>query len=155
MDLTQLRPGRLTAEQRRSFRAEWGGDDSTLVVGAVGRLVAEKGYPELFEAVAGLDGVRLVVVGGEDPDKPDALDPGVVQRARDAGVVFLGHRDDIARIVDWSFDQAPYFLEAEYTEAPASLTMILFSFSSGCLLHSSAASLSSVGVGFSDRKREW
>ena len=28
----------------------------------------------------------------------------------------LGHRDDIARILDWSFDEAPYFLEAEYTE---------------------------------------
>ncbi len=28
----------------------------------------------------------------------------------------LGHRDDIARILDWNFDDAPYFLEAEYTE---------------------------------------
>jgi len=28
----------------------------------------------------------------------------------------LGHRDDIARILDWHFDDAPYFLEAEYTE---------------------------------------
>ncbi|HEX6199829.1 MAG TPA: protein kinase, partial [Thermoanaerobaculia bacterium] len=27
----------------------------------------------------------------------------------------LGSRDDIARILDWSFDQAPYFLECEYT----------------------------------------
>lgn len=27
----------------------------------------------------------------------------------------LGERDDIARILDWSFDVAPYFLEAEYT----------------------------------------
>ncbi len=28
----------------------------------------------------------------------------------------LGHRDDIARVLDWSFDAAPYFLEAEHTE---------------------------------------
>ncbi|MCB1056777.1 MAG: protein kinase, partial [Acidobacteria bacterium] len=28
----------------------------------------------------------------------------------------LGRRDDIARILDWSFDTPPYFLEAEYTE---------------------------------------
>lgn len=28
----------------------------------------------------------------------------------------LGHRDDIARVLDWNFDAAPYFLEAEYTE---------------------------------------
>lgn len=28
----------------------------------------------------------------------------------------LGHRDDIARILDWNFDEAPYFVESEYTE---------------------------------------
>ncbi len=28
----------------------------------------------------------------------------------------LGQRDDIARILDWNFDEAPYFLESEYTE---------------------------------------
>jgi serine/threonine protein kinase/class 3 adenylate cyclase len=28
----------------------------------------------------------------------------------------LGNREDIARIIDWNFDQAPYFLESEYTE---------------------------------------
>ncbi|MCP3957658.1 MAG: protein kinase [bacterium] len=28
----------------------------------------------------------------------------------------LGHRDDITRILDWNFDEAPYFLESEYTE---------------------------------------
>ncbi len=27
----------------------------------------------------------------------------------------LGERDDIARILDWSFDRAPYFIESEYT----------------------------------------
>ena len=28
----------------------------------------------------------------------------------------LGNRDDIARVLDWQFDEAPYFLESEYTE---------------------------------------
>ena len=28
----------------------------------------------------------------------------------------LGERADIARVLDWSFDQAPYFIESEYTE---------------------------------------
>ncbi|MEM7349929.1 MAG: protein kinase [Acidobacteriota bacterium] len=28
----------------------------------------------------------------------------------------LGHRDDIARVLDWNFDAAPFFLEAEHTE---------------------------------------
>ena len=29
----------------------------------------------------------------------------------------LGHRNDIARVLDWSFDEAPFFLEVEYSEA--------------------------------------
>ncbi len=28
----------------------------------------------------------------------------------------LGEREDIARILDWNFDEAPYFVESEYTE---------------------------------------
>ncbi|MCH8332489.1 protein kinase, partial [Candidatus Sumerlaeota bacterium] len=28
----------------------------------------------------------------------------------------LGNREDITRILDWQFDEAPYFIEAEYTE---------------------------------------
>lgn len=28
----------------------------------------------------------------------------------------LGHRDDIARILDWQFDSAPFFVESEYSE---------------------------------------
>jgi serine/threonine-protein kinase len=28
----------------------------------------------------------------------------------------LGDRDDITRIIDWSFDKAPYYLESEYSE---------------------------------------
>lgn len=28
----------------------------------------------------------------------------------------LGHREDIAQIIDWEFDRPPYFLESEYTE---------------------------------------
>jgi serine/threonine protein kinase/tetratricopeptide (TPR) repeat protein len=28
----------------------------------------------------------------------------------------LGHRDDIARILDWQFEEPPYFVESEYTE---------------------------------------
>jgi glycosyltransferase involved in cell wall biosynthesis len=95
VDLDRFRPDRLNAASRRSLRAQWGADDSTVVVGCVGRLVAEKGYPELFEAVADLPDVRLVVVGGSDPDKPDALDEADVAKARQHGVQLLGHRADV------------------------------------------------------------
>jgi glycosyltransferase involved in cell wall biosynthesis len=81
---------------RERLRAELGVDDDTIVVGAVGRLVAEKGYPELFRAMARLDDrFRLVVVGPDDPEKSDALPAEIVEDARRAGVIFLGHRTDV------------------------------------------------------------
>lgn len=100
VDITRFDPARWSAADRASMRAELGIDDDRLVIGAVGRLVAEKGYPELFDAYAQLDPARfaLVVVGGDDPDKPDALPPDAVQRARDHGVHFTGHRNDVDRL---------------------------------------------------------
>lgn len=85
--------------QRSRVRRTWGVGDDDVVVGAVGRLVAEKGYPELFEAMAavaeGTPQARLVVVGPSDPDKGDALDAALLRRAEAAGVHFLGFRDDV------------------------------------------------------------
>ena len=100
VDLQRFRPASLSAAERAELRPSWGADDETVVVGTVGRLVAEKGYRELFRAVADLGpGIRLVVVGGHDADKPDALDAGVLERAAAAGVVLLGHRDDVDRLL--------------------------------------------------------
>ncbi len=97
VDLARFDAARFDAAQRRASRRELGANDTTIVVGTVGRLVAEKGYPELFEAFEQLDRERytLVVVGASDPAKPDALDPELVARARARGVQFLGHRDDV------------------------------------------------------------
>ena len=71
-------------------------------MGAVGRLVAEKGYPELFEgfAVAQAEApqLRLAVVGPRDEAKGDSLDPAVVAAAEERGVLFLGHRTDMAEL---------------------------------------------------------
>ena len=51
VDLTRFDPDRIDPARRTRLRAEWAVDDDTVVVGIVGRLVAEKGYPELFEAM--------------------------------------------------------------------------------------------------------
>jgi glycosyltransferase involved in cell wall biosynthesis len=99
VDLTRFDPTRVGPRVREEVRSELGVDPDTVVVGAVGRLVAEKGYPELFEAMERLpDRFRLVVVGGDDPEKPDSLDSRTMQRARGHGVQFLGHRDDVDRL---------------------------------------------------------
>ncbi|MFN8024867.1 MAG: glycosyltransferase [Acidimicrobiia bacterium] len=57
-----------------------------------------EGLPQIARAFLGLperDRYRLVIAGGADPDKPDALDPSLVARAEAEGVRFLGQRGDV------------------------------------------------------------
>ena len=100
VDLTRFDRARVGDAARHELRAAIGADDETIVVGCIGRLVREKGYPELFEAMAGLDPqrYRLVVAGADQPDKPDALDRTTIDAARARGVTFLGHRDDVENV---------------------------------------------------------
>jgi glycosyltransferase involved in cell wall biosynthesis len=95
VDLARFRPAE--PHERRAARSMLDIGDDCIVVGSVGRLVAEKGFPELFEAMDQLDRRRyaLVVVGGDDPSKVDALPPETLERAAAAGVRVLGHRDDV------------------------------------------------------------
>ena len=103
VDLTRFDVTRFSAGERRAARTAIGARDDTIVVGAAGRLVAEKGYPELFEAMAALDPARylLVVAGAEDRDKPDALSPEILEAARmprrGAGRASSRHRDAVRR----------------------------------------------------------
>jgi glycosyltransferase involved in cell wall biosynthesis len=88
---------------RLAARAELGIDDDTIVVGAVGRLVAEKGYRELFAAAQMLKittpNVRLLVVGPDDTDKHDAITTTErSEAAASADVRFLGERRDVERL---------------------------------------------------------
>ena len=101
VDLNRFDPSRITDARRAAVRAELGVTDDQIVIGAVGRLVREKGYPELFDAVRTLDPKTfvLVCVGGEDPEKADSLRPEVTGAARASGVRLLGHRDDVAEIL--------------------------------------------------------
>ncbi len=96
VDLTRFDPARFDASHRRRTRAELGIPEDAVVVGMVGRLVAEKGYPELFEAARSLDDRYVVVcIGPRDPDKADDLGDALIERARAGGVRFLGMRTDV------------------------------------------------------------
>jgi glycosyltransferase involved in cell wall biosynthesis len=87
---------------RKDVRVELGIEDDQVVVGAVGRLVWEKGYAELFTAARRLlarrGDVVVVVAGPFDDDKGDPLTAVDVAAAEVAGVRFLGHRDDPERL---------------------------------------------------------
>jgi glycosyltransferase involved in cell wall biosynthesis len=99
VDLERFRPDVLSGAERAELRREFGASDDQIVVGMVGRLVAEKGLLELFDAARGLDDRYLIVVAGpDDPEKPDALDRATVREATGHGVRFLGMRDDVDRL---------------------------------------------------------
>jgi glycosyltransferase involved in cell wall biosynthesis len=87
---------------RKEIRTELGVDEDQILVGAVGRLVWEKGYAELFAAAERLlahrSDMTVMVAGPFDPDKGDPLTEADVARAKQAGVRFLGHRADPERL---------------------------------------------------------
>ncbi|MEV4560272.1 glycosyltransferase [Kitasatospora sp. NPDC049285] len=86
-------PGPERDALRARLRAELGVGEDELLVGGVGRRVAEKGIREYAEAARALAGkARFVWIGPDDPDKPDAL------RAAEQGLEFLGSRDDMPAV---------------------------------------------------------
>lgn len=90
IDLVRFGPN---AELRYPFRMALGVGDDDLLVGAVGRQVAEKGAKEYAEMAAKLAGkARFVWVGPPDEDKPDTI------REWPASVEVLGARADMAAV---------------------------------------------------------
>jgi glycosyltransferase involved in cell wall biosynthesis len=103
IDLERFDPGTVAPADRAAARGELGANaEDDIVVGLVGRLVREKGYPEAFQAAARLQSrcpqVRVAVVGPDEPDKTDGLTAANRRAAVSAGVRFLGHRDDVVRL---------------------------------------------------------
>lgn len=102
ISMTRFDPARISADERREVRTELGIADDELLVGMVGRLVAEKGYLDAFEAVRLVNQrvpkARFVFVGAFE-DKPDAIDAKALADHGIADVAqFLGHRSDVDRI---------------------------------------------------------
>ena len=99
VDLVRFDPGRVGPGARARLRQSWGVGPDDVVFGIVARLVAEKGYLELFDAMEAArrqrGDVTLVVVGPHDDDKKDSLPAGAITRAEAAGVRFLGLRHDV------------------------------------------------------------
>ncbi len=90
IDLARFRPD---PAARAQLRGELGVDDRRLLVGGVGRRVAEKGIREFAAAARALaDRARFIWVGPDDADKPDWL------RVEERGVTFLGLRHDMPAV---------------------------------------------------------
>lgn len=95
VDLDRFNPGRRD-QTRDAERERLGLAPGDVAVGMVGRLVAEKGIPELIEAAVRLpENVKVLVAGPTDPEKGDALAPKLLEDGESAGIVFVGMREDI------------------------------------------------------------
>jgi glycosyltransferase involved in cell wall biosynthesis len=86
-----------------ALRSELGVPDGAPLLGEIGRLCDVKGQRELIEALAWLPEARLVLVGA-DVERGGAFQTELEGVARRAGVrdrvVFAGHRDDAAQLLD-------------------------------------------------------
>jgi glycosyltransferase involved in cell wall biosynthesis len=104
IDLSRFNPDAVGGDGRAAARAELGFAADDVVVGFVGRLVEEKGLPELFDAVVRLRDrnprVKLLVIGPEDHDKPDATGRRAarLRGLDDDAAVFTGLRHDLPRL---------------------------------------------------------
>lgn len=88
-----------SADERARLRAAFGAIEGRPVILMVGRLVAEKGYPELIEAMRAVD-ADLWIVGERLPsDHADSVSAAMEAAARDPvlakRVRFLGYRADV------------------------------------------------------------
>lgn len=103
IDLSRFDRSTIPDAEVLAARAELGASEpGDVVVGLVGRLVREKGYSEVFAAASHLrehtPRLRFAVIGNDEHGKVDALTAGDRARAAEAGVRFLGGRDDVARL---------------------------------------------------------
>ena len=103
IDLRRFDRDAISDADAQAARAELGATSPDhVVVGLVGRLVREKGYSEVFAAASQLrdqlPNLRFAVIGDDDHEKEDALDAGDRALADEAGVRFLGGRNDVDRL---------------------------------------------------------
>ena len=95
VDTTRFLPASDGGAARTALRAKLGTPHDKVVILAVGRLVAEKGFPELFRAVRGLDAELWVAGERLASDHAGAVTPpsGVTN------IKLLGHRSDVPELL--------------------------------------------------------
>lgn len=141
IDLARFNPERFSQEDIEKRKKELGLDPSRNVIGIVGRLVREKGYFELFEALTKVLGkfpqTTLLVIGPQEPEKRDAFGPDIIKNyGIEKNVKFLGERMDVDELYplmdifalpSWREGFPRSILEASAMERPVVATDI-----SGC-----------------------
>ncbi|WP_144184667.1 glycosyltransferase family 4 protein [Elioraea rosea] len=102
VDPSLFRPG--TAEERAAARAAMGVGPDDVVAVMIGRMVAEKGYPELFAALARVPRLTLACIGTRlESDHEGAVDAALAAAQGDPATAsrlkLLGYRTDVAALL--------------------------------------------------------
>lgn len=101
VDTSRFSPG--DDAVRRRLRGELDTPEDAVVIMMTGRLVAEKGYPELFRAMASVDAHLWVAGDRLSSDHADAIDDALDRVAADPmlapRVHLLGQRDDVPALL--------------------------------------------------------
>ncbi len=102
-DPRRFHPAAQDDADRRALRVSLGVDDATPVIAMIGRLVAEKGYPELFAAMREVEAALWVIGERLTSDHAAAIDAAISEIERDVvlgrRVRFLGYRGDVADLL--------------------------------------------------------
>jgi glycosyltransferase involved in cell wall biosynthesis len=101
VDPRRFRP--VDDDERAATRTRIGAGPGTVVIAVIGRLVAEKGYPELFDAMRRVDAELWVIGERLASDHASGIATAITAAERDpvlsARIRFLGYRDDIPRLL--------------------------------------------------------
>ena len=105
IDLTRFRATQQGRAHAIGLRRELHIPTDVPIVGVIGRLVWEKGYCDLFEAVEvlrakGRQRFEVVIVGPSEPGKADAISERKIAQMKSLGVHFLGSRSDIEGLLE-------------------------------------------------------
>ncbi|HQK63658.1 MAG TPA: glycosyltransferase family 4 protein, partial [Candidatus Staskawiczbacteria bacterium] len=103
IDLDRFNPYKFSKELIDFKKEKIGITNGHKVIGIVARLVAEKGYLDLFEALKNVlknnNRCTLLVVGPEEPDKKDAIDKNIIKKYDiENNVIFLGEKTDVEEL---------------------------------------------------------
>ena len=102
VDVERFRPAADPAERAATRRA-LGTPEDALVILMVGRLVAEKGYLELFQAMRQVEAVLWVAGERLPSDHASAIDAALAEITRDPAlrrrIRLLGYRDDVPALM--------------------------------------------------------
>jgi len=103
VDTDRFNPERFSEEFVNGKRKELGIPAGFRIIGIIARLVQEKGYLDLFQALKLVLRVFpktiVLVIGPKEPEKKDAIDPKITENyGIEKNVIFLGERTDVDEI---------------------------------------------------------